>query len=221
VSPVGFLLFVLAFAAGVVFLYELYRSQTSNTTPALIAFLGSLGLTAGSTWAAVQKAFAQAEAPLWEAEVGAAAAEVAWQGPDKLAKVEDIELLILWTGQNDEVDARLHHPRLTRLRNFPVGRIAMVLTVAGLALAIAVGTSPPSPGWVDASFFIAPFALIGFMAVVAAWDLLATYAAREGDVPYLTLPERIALPDWLAPLQAKVAPLLAVIGLLLAHFLWH
>jgi hypothetical protein len=115
-------------------------------------------------------------------------------------------------------ETRLRHPWLTALRSLPVGRLGLVLIVSGTALTTAaVGAGRLQ---LEAAFFVPPLIIVSFLAAIDAWDLLVGLAAWR-TAPYLALPERITLPDWLAPVGQVLAPILFVGGLLAAHFLWH
>jgi hypothetical protein len=217
-SGLGLLLLLLLIVTSVALYFALFGGRSSTATPAVIAFLGSIGITAGSAWAAVQKALAKAEEPLWSAEVSAAVAEAAWHNPAPLASIEELDLLIVLTTPDDGVETRLRHPRLTALRKLPVGGLGIVLIVTGTA--ITIGAVWAGRLQLDAAFFIPPLIIVGFLAAIDAWDLLIGLAARR-TAPYLALPDRITLPDWLAPVGQGLAPILFVGGLLAGHFFWH
>ena len=218
-TGVGFVLFLIVLVAGI----GLYASSTTrngtSVLPAVITFLGSLGITTGTAWAAVQKALSKAEQPLWSAELAAAIAHATWHNPAPLGAIDEIQLLlIVGSTPNPEAETRARHPRLTALRNLPVGRVGVALIVAGSA----VGLFGAGAGWMqrDASFFLAPLIIVAFLAAIDGWDLLIGFASRQ-RAPYLALPERISLPDWAGPLAEVLAPALLLAGLIAGHYFWH
>jgi len=113
---------------------------------------------------------------------------------------------------------RPRHPRLEALRNLPAGRAGIVLIVTGTALTI--GAVLAGHVQLDAAFFIPPLVVVAFLAAIDGWDLLVGLAAIR-TAPYLVLPDRIRLPDWLAPAGQWLAPILFVGGLLASHYFWH
>lgn len=215
----GFVLFLIVLVAGI----ALYASTTTRNgtgiLAAVITFLGSLGITTGSAWAAVQKALTRAEDPLWSAELAAAVAQVTWHNPAAMGSIDEIQLLLtIGSTPDPAAETRARHPRLTALRNLPVGRVGVALIVASTA----VGLFGAGAGWFqqDAAFFLVPLCIVGFLAVIDGWDLLIGFASRQ-RAPYLALPERIDLPAWAGPLAGVLAPVLLVVGLLAGHYFWH
>jgi len=119
---------------------------------------------------------------------------------------------------DSEAETRRRHPRLTALRNLRVGALGSVLIAAGTA--ITIGAVWAGRLQLEAAFFIPPLIIVSFLAAIDAWDLLVGLAAWR-TAPYLALPDRIALPDWLAPVGQVLAPILFVGGLLAGHYFWH
>jgi ribosomal protein L11 len=78
----GFGLGLLSLAAVIALIFLLFFGGQSQITSALVAALGSVGITVSAVGAAVQKAMSQAEKPLWDAEVGVAVVNAALITPD-------------------------------------------------------------------------------------------------------------------------------------------
>lgn len=218
-TGIGFLLLLIIIVAAIGLYFSSSSGNGTGVVAAVITFLGSLGITAGSAWAAVQKALAKAEEPLWQAELAAAVAAAAWHNPAPLGSIEEIQLLQTFGSSPDPAaETRARHPGLTALRNLPVGRVGVALIVASTA----IGLFGAGAGWLqrDAAFFLAPLCIVVFLAAIDGWDLLIGVAARQ-TAPYLALPERIVLPDWALPLAEVLAPVLLVTGVLAGHYFWH
>jgi hypothetical protein len=81
-SPLGALLALMSLGTVGALVYLLLKGGQSQITSALVAALGSVGITVSAVGAAVQKAMSQAEKPLWDAEVGAAVVNAALITPD-------------------------------------------------------------------------------------------------------------------------------------------
>jgi hypothetical protein len=81
-SRLGAALALLSLAAILALIFLLFFGGQSQITSALVAALGSVGITVGAVGAAVQKAMSQAEKPLWDAEVGAAVVNAALITPE-------------------------------------------------------------------------------------------------------------------------------------------
>jgi hypothetical protein len=81
-SPLGAALALVSLAAVLALVFLLFFGGQSEITSALVAALGSVGITVGAVGAAVQKAMSQAEKPLWDAEVGAAVVNAALITPE-------------------------------------------------------------------------------------------------------------------------------------------
>jgi len=218
-TGIGLLLFLLIIVAGA----ALYISSTAHNTTgilsAAVALLTTLGVTTGSAGSAVQKAWANAEGPLWEAEVSAAIANAAWENPAPMGSVEAIQLL-LQVGEkaNARTETLARHPHLYVVRNIPVGRIGIILAV--VTTAISVFEADAAHLNRDASFFIPPLCLVAFLVLIDGWDILIGLATNQA-APYLALPDRIQLPEWIMPVAQVLAPIFLVTGLLAGHFFWH
>ncbi len=218
-TGIGLLLFLLVIVAGA----ALYISSTAHNTTgilsAAVALLTTLGVTTGSAGSAVQKAWANAEGPLWEAEVSAAIANAAWENPAPMGSVEAIQLL-LQVGEkaNARTETLARHPQLYVVRNIPVGRIGIILAV--VTTAISVFEADAAHLNRDASFFIPPLCLVAFLVLIDGWDILIGLATKQ-TAPYLALPDRIQLPEWIMPVAQVLAPIFLVTGLLAGHFFWH
>jgi hypothetical protein len=218
-TGIGLLLFLLLIVAG----SALYISSTAHNTTgilsAVIALLTTLGVTTGSAGAAVQKAWGTAEGPLWEAEVSAAIANAAWQNPAPMGSVEAIQLLLaVGEKANARTETLARHPNLVVVRNIPVGRIGIILAV--VTTAISVFEADANHLNRDASFFLPPLFLVAFLVLIDGWDILIGLATKQ-TAPYLALPERIELPEWIMPVVQVLAPVFLVAGLVAGHFFWH
>ena len=183
------------------------------------ALLTTLGVTTGSAGAAVQKAWAKAEGPLWDSEVSAAIANAAWQNPAPMGSVEAIQLLLaVGEKPNARTETLARHPNLVVVRNIPVGRIGVILAV--VTTAISVFEADANHLNRDASFFLPPLFLVAFLVLIDGWDILISLATKQ-TAPYLALPDRIALPEWIMPVAQVLAPVFLLTGLLAGHFFWH
>lgn len=218
-TGIGLLLFLLLAVAGVALYISTTTKNSTGILSAVIALLTTLGVTTGSAGAAVQKAWGQAEGPLWDAEVSAAIANAAWQNPAPLGSAEQIQLLL---AVGEKADARTEtlarHPNLFVVRNIPVGRIGIFLAV--FTTAISVFAADAGHLNRDASFFLPPLCLVAFLVLIDGWDILIGLATKQ-TAPYLALPERIELPDWIMPVAQVLAPIFLVTGILAGHFFWH
>jgi hypothetical protein len=81
-SPLGAALALVSVAAVLALAFLLFFGGQSQITSALVAALGSVGITVSAVGASVQKAMSQAEKPLWDAEVGAAVVNAALITPE-------------------------------------------------------------------------------------------------------------------------------------------
>jgi NADH:ubiquinone oxidoreductase subunit 2 (subunit N) len=117
----------------------------------------------------------------------------------------------------NEAEAAARHPRLTRLRRLPVGRVGIVLIAVSTTIAIAVAKSGRLG--TEAPYFLPPLCIVGFLALIDAWDLAVGFAAWR-NAPYLVLPERIQLPAWTAPVAQWLAPIMLLVGIVAAHYYW-
>ncbi len=220
-TGIGFFLVVIVIITALALYFEATSRNTTGVLAAVIGLLSSLGVTSGSAWGAVQKAFDKAETPLWEAEVGAAVAQATWHNPAPLGSIEEIQLMLNLGSKPDlETWTRVRHPALTALRNFPVGRIGLLLII--VALVVAVFGANAARIETDAAFFLPALCVVGLLAVIDAWDLLIASAARQ-TAPYLALPERIELPAWIleSPIAQYLPPAALILGLLAGHLFWH
>lgn len=220
-TGIGLFLLLVVIVAGLALFFQSTSTQTNNTgvLAAVVALLSALGITTGSIGATIQKAWSKAEVPLWDAEVTSAVANAAWHNPAPLGSIEMIQVLLAVGGKADpETETRARHPYLTQLRNLPVGRLGIVLMVASTAVALFAADAGHLER--DASFFLPPLCVVGLLVLIDGWDLLIGLAAKQ-SAPYLALPERIAMPTWLAPVSAWLAPILVVTGILAGHFFWH
>jgi hypothetical protein len=218
-TGIGFFLFLGVVVAGLALYYAANARNTTGVLAAVIALLTSLGVTTGSVGASVKSAWSKAEGPLWKAEVTAAVANAAWHNPAPLGSIEMIQLLLMVGDKPDPMtETRARHPGLTTLRNIPVGRLGIALIVMSIAVALFAADAGHLQR--DASFFLPPLVIIGFLALIDGWDLLIGLAAKQ-SAPYLALPERILMPDWLTPVGLYMAPILVVAGILAGHFFWH
>ena len=220
-TTIGLLLFLVVAVA----LLALYISSTakngsnSGMLASVIALLSALGITTGSVGAAVKQGWSKAEQPMWDAEVGAAVTNAAWHNPAALASVEMQRLLLtIGAKPNLETETLARHPSLTLLRNIPVGRIGMVLIV--LSTIVALFEADAGHLNRDAAFFLPALCVVGFLAAIDAWDLLIGLAAKQ-TAPFLALPERVQLPEWVNPVAVWLTPGLVIAGLLAGHFFWH
>jgi hypothetical protein len=82
-SPLGAVLALVSVAAVVALGVLITMGDQSKITSALVAALGSVGITVSAAGAAVQKAMVQAEKPLWDSEVGAAVVNAALISPEQ------------------------------------------------------------------------------------------------------------------------------------------
>jgi hypothetical protein len=219
-TTIGLILFL----AVVVALFALYFASRSNNNPtgvlaAVVGLLSALGVTTGSIGASIKSAWSKAEDPLWEMEVSAAVAEAGWQNPAPLGSVQQLQLLMAIGGVADrEMETRVRHPNLYFLRQIPVGRLGIVLMVVSTAIAIfAVGAASLKA---EASFFVPPLVIVGFLVVIAGWDLLVGLASRQ-KAPYLCLPESLHMPAVVDPVTQWLAPIFLATGILAGHFFWH
>lgn len=219
-TTIGLLLFLAVVIAGL----ALYFSAKSNNNPtgvlaAVVGLLSALGVTTGSIGASIKSAWSKAEDPLWQMEVSAAVAEASWQNTAPLGSVQQLQLLMAIGGVADrEMETRVRHPNLYFLRQIPVGRLGVVLMVVSTVVAIfAVGAASLRA---EASFFVPPLIIVGFLILIAGWDLLVGLASRQ-KAPYLCLPESLHMPAVVEPVTQWLAPLFLFIGILAAHFFWH
>jgi hypothetical protein len=219
-TTIGLLLALAVVVAGL----ALYFASRSNNNPtgvlaAVVGLLSALGVTTGSIGASIKSAWSKAEDPLWKIEVSAAVAEAAWQNPAPLGSVQQLQLLMAIGGLADrEMETRVRHPNLYWLRQIPVGRLGTVLMVVSTAIAIfAVGAGLLKG---EASFFVPPLVIVGFLVLIAGWDLLVGLASRQ-KAPYLCLPESLHLPAVVDPLTQWLAPIFLATGILAGHFFWH
>lgn len=216
---IGFLLFLVIAVAGLALYFASTAHNTTGILAAVAALLSSLGITTGSVGASVKSAWSKAEKPLWEAEVAAAVANAAWHNPAPLGSIEMIEILLIVGDKPDQkTETRARHPNLTALRNIRVGRLGLALMVISIAVALFAADAGHLNR--DASFFLPPLCIVGFLAIIDGWDLLVGLAVRQ-SAPYLALPERIVMPDWLGPVAFWLVPIFVLTGLLAGHFFWH
>lgn len=218
-TAIGLILALAVVVAAIALYVNAISANATGVLAAVVALLSSLGITAGSVGASVKSAWSKAEGPLWEAEVSAAVANAAWHNPAPLGSAETIQLLLMvGQGADDAAEARARHPGLWTLRNIAVGRIGIVLMVVSTAFALFSADAQRLDR--DASFFIPPLVVVGFLAAIDAWDILVGLATKQ-PAPYLALPERIELPDWVRPVGSWLAPIFVITGLLAGHFFWH
>jgi hypothetical protein len=216
---IGFLLFLIVVVAGLALYFASTTQNATGVLAAVAALLSALGITTGSVGASVKSAWSKAEEPLWAAEVAAAVANAAWHNPAPLGSIEMIELLLIVGDKPDQMtETRARHPNLTALRNIRVGRLGLALMVISIAVALFAADAGHLNR--DASFFLPPLCVVAFLAIIDGWDLLVGLAVSQ-SAPYLALPERIAMPDWLGPVAFWLAPIFVLTGLLAGHFFWH
>ena len=218
-TTIGLLMFLLLMVAGAALFISSTAHNTTGILSSVVALLTTLGVTAGSAGAAIQKAWAKAEGPLWEAEVSAAIANAAWENPAPMGSVEQIQLLL---AVGDKADARTEtlarHPNLVVVRNIPVGRIGIVLAVVTTALSVFAADAGHLNR--DASFFLPALCVVAFLVAIDGWDILIGLATRQ-SAPYLALPDRISLPTWIMPVAQILAPVFLLTGVVAGHFFWH
>ena len=118
----------------------------------------------------------------------------------------------------DATEAAALQPRLTALRRLPVGRVGIGLMALSTLVAIVVAKSG-RPG-IEAPYFLPAISIVGFLALIDAWDLTVGLAAWL-RAPYLVLPERIELPAWTAPVAQWLAPLMLLLGIAVGHYFWR
>lgn len=220
-TSIGLLLFLLVVLSGAALFFasQAKGGNTSGVLASVVALLSALGITTGSIGATVKQAWGRAEQPLWNAEIAAAVANAAWHNTAPLGSIEMIQLLLAVGGKPSAAsETRARQPVLTALRNIPVGRLGLVLMVVSIGVAIYAANAGQVQA--DAAFFLPPLCVVVFLAIIAGWDLLIGLAARQ-SAPYLALPERIELPEWIDPVALWAAPLLFIGGLIAAHFWWH
>jgi hypothetical protein len=218
-TSLGLLLFLIVIVAAMALYFAAHSNSQTGVLAAVIALLGSLGITTGTAGASVKQAWSEVEGPLWNWEISSAVANAAWHNPAPLGSIEAIQLLLAIGDKPDaETETRARHPNLTMLRNIPVGRIGIVLMVASITIGLFAANAGALQ--TDAAFFLPPLCIVAFLALIDSWDLLISFAARQA-APFLALPERIALPTWVLPLGEYLAPILLVSGILAGHFFWH